>query len=297
MLNPKHHSVSVALVLLMLALAATSTHATPLTATVVDRNGDRHEVRNLAYQQQPEFELYVGDIRQLVRFSQIERLSLGGNTGERQLPATVTMRDGQVFKARMYDAGAGGAAPHRSVVSGPTSHPGLTGSSDLGPFVLQLNGVRDILFHHTDEAQEAVRLGATVVDTQGRRFEVDNLRFRNRTTFHYEQGRNRRVKQMARIARIDFEESSQATESRNVSVTFVSGKVARGTIEAGTVRVPGETDRLHQQRVFEAMTGTIAGAPFALGLHQVRLIRFRHADGDPVTQDETSAPTPAPPGN
>ena len=192
----------------------------------------------------------------------------------------------------MYASSSGGASPHRSVVSGPAAGGGFAGRSQLGPVAIQLLDVRDLRFHHQDAAQAGLVLEATVVDREGRRFEVGALRFRGRTDFLYEQGRKRRTKALSTIDQIEFTQAPRATESRAVAITFRSGKVAHGAVDASTIRVPGETDRLFEQRVHEAFTGNTGGAPFAIGLHQIRLLRFEwdEASGEQVLPGAMTSP-------
>ncbi|MBT3343157.1 MAG: hypothetical protein HN712_05435 [Gemmatimonadetes bacterium] len=284
----RRRNLGTLLVLSALLLTVNDAAAASFSATVIDRSGDRYEVRNLTYQKQPEFEVYSGGRRQLIRFRDITRIVLGGNVNDREIPVVIDLRDGQKLEGQMYAGSSGGASPHRSVVSGPATGGGFSGRSELGPVAIQLIDVRDLRFHHDDAAQASVSLRATLVDLEGKRFEVETLRFRGRTDFLYDQGRKHRTKALSSIDRIEFTQAPRATESRAVAITFRSGKVAHGTADASTIRVPGETDRLFEQRVFEAFTGSAGGAPFAIGLHQIRLLRLEWE------QDQSTPPSPGP---
>ena len=56
-----------------------------------------------------------------------------------------------------------------------------------------------------------------------------------------------------------------------------------GTVEASLVRLSGETDKSYFERVNRAFTGVVGSSPFAIGMHDVKHIRFRQ------DKDEASA--------
>ena len=153
----------------------------------------------------------------------------------------------------------------------------FSGVTALGPFLVRLSDIREILLHHTSPAEAAPDLRATVITVEGRRLEVRNLRYRNDTHFDFDQGRKQRSQQMERVKRIEFADTTPNTEVRAVTISFRSGKVVQGTVDAGTVRLGGETDRQYARRVGAAFTGQGPSGGLRLGLHQIKLIRFEAA--------------------
>ena len=63
-------------------------------------------------------------------------------------------------------------------------------------------------------------------------------------------------------------------------------------MDASTVRLGGETDRIYQERVSAAFTGTAQEGRFAIGLHQVKLVRL-YPEEAPQTPAAEGAQSPA----
>lgn len=263
-------------VILLVVLACVTTAAAgPYQGTVITRSGDRHTVENLEFEGRDEIEIYVNDVRRLLTFDQIDKLRFGA-LGTEEIPVVLHLRSGDRLQA-IISTGGGRNMPSASSVGGEQSTNRITGTAPLGPFYLLLEQVAEIRFAHEGEPESVMIRPATVVDLQGRRFEVDSLRYRGRTSFDYQKDNQKRTKKLERITTLEFE-NVEGQEVRPVIITFVTGRQARGTVDAGTVRLSGETDALYRRRVAEVFTGSTPQGPFAMGLHQVKLIRFNAAD-------------------
>lgn len=166
----------------------------------------------------------------------------------------------------------------------------LSGVTALGPFFILLSDVSEVVFDHSDSLPPAKepRLKATVVDLEGRRFEVNRLRYRGQFRLDFTQGRKERAIDLAKISRIEFtEQRDPGVEFRAIILTLWSGKTLQGTVDASTVRL-GETDRIYEARVGAAITGELdGGGLFATGMHNLKLVRFY--------PEEVEGPPPAAP--
>ena len=58
-----------------------------------------------------------------------------------------------------------------------------------------------------------------------------------------------------------------------------------GTVEASLVRLSGETDKSYFERVNQSFTGVMGSTPFAIGMHDIKQIRFRE-DRDEESADD-----------
>ncbi|MFH1566665.1 MAG: hypothetical protein ABIL09_01605 [Gemmatimonadota bacterium] len=267
-------------------LAGAPPAAAQIRATVIDRGGNRYEVSGLAYQGRSELEVWIGGERRLVSLAEIDRLRLSGEPADENLPILLTLRTGGELRGTIF-AGGSGVVPQGSTGGGAQPTQRFTGVTDLGPFLVRLSDVGEVLFRHEGEARPEPDLRASIVTAQGERFEVRGLRYRSGTQFEYLQGPRARSLEMERLARLEFADAAPNTETRQVTITFRSGKVVQGTVDAGTVRLAGETDHQYEMRVLSAFTARTASGPIRLGLHQVRLIRFEEparpgdGEGDP----------------
>ncbi|MBT5055543.1 MAG: hypothetical protein HOM68_03285 [Gemmatimonadetes bacterium] len=265
-------------VILLLVLACvTAAAAVPYQGTVITRSGDRHTVANLDFQGRDEIEVYVDDVRRLLTFDQIDRLRFGELRTE-EIPVVLHLRSGDQLEA-VISTGGGRNTPSASTVGGARGTSGFTGTTQLGPFYILLEQIAEIRFAHEGKPESVVIRPATVVDLQGRRFEVNSLRYRGRSSFDYQQDNQKRTKEMERITTLEFEDV-EGQEIRPVVITFVTGRQTQGTVDAGTVRLSGETDAMYRRRVVEVFTGSTPQGPFAMGLHQLKLIRFNAAAAD-----------------
>jgi hypothetical protein len=248
-----------------------------LKATVVDRMGNQHQVGKLSYQGRTELEYSVDDQPRTVQLADIARFRLDGEREDEEQQISIVWRNGATETGRLFTGGSG-IAPHQDALGSGQVSNRLSGVTELGPFFILLSDVREVIFSHPDSLAPSVepKLKATIVDLEGRRFEVHRLRYRGQLRLDFTQGRKQRSIDLAKIARIEFsEERDPGTEFRSFVLTFWSGKSLQGTVDASTVRLGGETDRIYQTRVGAAFTGELADrGPFAIGLHDLKLVRF-----------------------
>ncbi|MCC7262605.1 MAG: hypothetical protein IT369_08810 [Candidatus Latescibacteria bacterium] len=264
----------------------------PLRATVIDRLGNQHQVSKLSYRGNFELEYFVGDQPRTAQLVDIARFRLDGERGDEEQPISITWRNGATETGRIFTGGAGISTSEDALGSGQISNL-LSGVTDLGPISIQLSDVREVIFRHADSLApgKELKLKATIIDLQGRRFEVSKLRYRGQLRLDFTQGRKQRSIDLAKIAKIEFpEEGASGTEFRPIVLTFWSGKALEGTVDASTVRLGGETDRIYQLRVGAAFTGDMAGGPFAIGLQDLKLVRFYPEEQGAIPATEVVAP-------
>jgi len=118
-------------------------------------------------------------------------------------------------------------------------------------------------------------LKASIITTDGKRFEVEDLLFRGKQRLDFFRGRKKRFIPLAKVERIDFQDGAIGEEFRPITATYWTGKTVMGTVEASTVRLSGETDRSYFERVNKAFTGKARSGPFGIGMHAIRHIRFQ----------------------
>lgn len=274
---------------LICLLVAPGQGASDPDATVIDRRGNRFEVSKLTYQGTGELEIWVAGERRLVNLDDVDRLRLSGEPRDEELSIVLDLRGGGELRGSIYSGGAG-SVPHGEATGGGQPLQRFSGVTALGPFLSRLSDITEIILHHEGPAEAQAALRATVVTVEGNRLELRDLRFRNTRKFSFDQGRKRRALDMERIDRIEFGDTTPNTETRHVTITFRSGKVALGTVDAGTVRLSGETDRQYELRVGGALTGTARSGGIRMGLHQIKLIRFAAPpEPDPI-DDSGSGP-------
>jgi len=216
-------------------------------------------------------------------------LTIRGDKNDEEQSVVVSLRTGEVINATLF-SGGGSSSPHMDSIGGGTVMQRFEGVTELGPFLIRLTEVGDIIFRHQQPAEQNVPMNATVITESGERFEVTNLRYRGNKKFEYSQGLKSRSKDMARISRLDFSEAAAGVESRTVTITFRSGRTVQGTVDASIVRLAGETDRIYAERVGSAFTGHSHTLPFAIGLSEVKLVRFderEHVHKKPKSGNES----------
>ena len=265
------------------AICSVAAQQSAIVATVVDRAGNRHEVSKLTYQGSDDIEIYVGNQRRILKMQDLDRLTMRGDKNDEEQEVAITLRTGEAIKATIFSGGSG-SSPHQDSFGGGSVMQRFGGVTELGPFLILMSEVSDVLFLHSDPAKPQVEIKATVINEAGERFEVSNLRYRGKRRFEYFQGRKLRSKEMERISRLDFAKAAAGTESRTVTVTFRTGRTTQGTVDASTVRLAGETNRIYEKRVGSAFTGNSVTGDFGIGLHDVKLIRFH--DESEEMQDE-----------
>ena len=69
-------------------------------------------------------------------------------------------------------------------------------------------------------------------------------------------------------------------------IALRSGRILQGTVAISHVRLPGETDRNYYTRLNEVFTGVSKRGYFAIGLQDVKQIRFRLEENGNVTDTE-----------
>ncbi len=247
-----------------------------IKATVVDRLGNKHEVSKFTYQDRVELEYYVGDVRRIKPFARIDRIVFEGNRGDEQQAISVYLRNGVTESGSILTGGNSAPRAQDSFGSGRAEIL-FSGVSELGPFIMRLNEVREVIIRHPAGSLPIpdAPLKATLITMKGKRFEVSQLRFLGKTRFDFTQGRMRRSLPMSKIEKIDFIDSGGAEEQRPVTIVLRKGKTLQGTVGISTVRLPGETDRNYYARLNEVFTGDSKVGSFAIGLRDVKHIRFR----------------------
>lgn len=276
-------------VAILLLAAANATSAANLKGTVIDRQGKRHTVTKIAIRGTTTLEYYVSGKRQLLNLARIERLRIEGTPQEQEVPITVTLRSGRVDQGMIIING--GSSPHDDVVGGG-SHVSdrLTGSTSLGPLFIPLSDIQEVLLEHPEDAPiipDAV--GGSIVDGRGKRFTVSDIRYRGNDAFRFSQGRKKRRVALRHVSRLEFGDSPGG-EVRPVKITYRTGRIVQGQVDASTVRLPGEVDHVYRTRIDSAFTGKRSvGRLFGIGLDRVKLVLF----DDPASADSTAAETDA----
>ena len=62
-----------------------------------------------------------------------------------------------------------------------------------------------------------------------------------------------------------------------------------GTVEASLVRLSGETDKSYFERVNRSFTGVVGSSPFAIGMHDIKHIRFRKDSDEENAEDSVDS--------
>ena len=263
-----------------------------LAATVIDRNGNRHEVEKFTYQGRLEIEYYAGGQRRVVPLKKIDRIRLEGNREDEELAISVIFRSGRRESGRILSGV--GVTPHQDALGGGATVPQFEGTTALGPFFIRVGDVREIILRHPEgeEATGEVVLKATVVTVNGKVFEVDHLRYRGDLRMDYRIGRKRRFADLSKVARIDFAEGGAGDELRPVTIVYWSGKKVQAVVDVSTVRLPGENDRNYYERIHAAFTGRTKTGAFSIGLHEIKQIRFHRAGEEEKAAEGDSTAVP-----
>ena len=242
---------------------------------MVDYSGNHHLLGRIEILGKSDMEYYLRERRRIIPFRDIARFRLEGDRGAEERPVLVEFRNGRVENGTIVIGNDMALNQEATGVARLSSQ--VSGSTDLGPFRLRFHDVREIIFQHPESSLVELSLSATVVDEQGRLFEVGDLNFRETTALQLNQGSTRRSLGLSEIAKIAFAEASSGLEQRPITVTLWSGKTIQGTVDASTARYSGETDRMFERRVGSAFTGKTATGQFAIGMHDVRLLMFKPA--------------------
>lgn len=272
----------------LLVAGVVTVQAADIEATVVDRKGVRHAVRKLEIRGSTTLEYYVSGKRRRMDMARIERIHIAGTAQDQEAPVTVTLRTGRIEEGTIIINA--GSSPDNDIAAGG-SHVSdrLTGSTSLGPLFVPLSDVRDVFFVH-DENEPIVPDAVTgsIVDERGRRFAVSDIRYRGDEAFRFQQGRKKRRVALRHVSRLEFGDSPGG-EMRPVKITYRTGRVVQGEVDASTVRMAGEGDHVYRTRVDSAFTGiSPSGVAYGIGLKTVMLVLIDH-ETDEEASDESRA--------
>lgn len=273
--------------MLVLGGSADSLRAADIVGIVVDRTGSRHQVRDLEIRGSTTLEYYVSGRRRQMQMARIERLHIGGTPQDQEAPVTVTMRTGLVEKGTMII----NAGSSLSDDAGSASHVSdrLTGKTNLGPLFLPLTDVQEVLFQHSKDAPLVPDMvSGSIVDERGRRFVVSDIRYRGDDAFRFKQGRKKKRVALRHVSRLEFGDSPGG-ELRPVTITYQTGRVVQGQVDASTVRLSGEVDHVYRTRTDSAFTGVRSeGGMFGIGLKRVKLVLVKAPAEETDEATETS---------
>ena len=272
----------------LLVAGVVTVQAADIEATVVDRKGVRYAVRKLEIRGSTTLEYYVSGKRRRMDMARIERIHIAGTAQNQEAPVTVTLRTGRIEEGTIIINA--GSSPDNDIAAGG-SHVSdqLTGSTSLGPLFVPLSDVRDVFFVH-DENEPIVPDAVTgsIVDERGRRFAVSDIRHRGDEAFRFQQGRKKRRVALRHVSRLEFGDSPGG-EMRPVKITYRTGRVVQGEVDASTVRMAGEGDHVYRTRVDSAFTGiSPSGVTYGIGLKTVMLVLIDHETDEEVS-DESRA--------
>ena len=272
----------------LLVAGVVTVQAADIEATVVDRKGVRYAVRKLEIRGSKTLEYYVSGKRRKMDMARIERIHIAGTAQDQEAPVTVTLRTGRIEEGTIIINA--GSSPDNDIAAGG-SHVSdqLTGSTSLGPLFVPLSDVRDVFFVH-DENEPIVPDAVTgsIVDERGRRFAVSDIRHRGDEAFRFQQGRKKRRVALRHVSRMEFGDSPGG-EMRPVKITYRTGRVVQGEVDASTVRMAGEGDHVYRTRVDSAFTGiSPSGVAYGIGLKTVMLVLIDHETDEEVS-DESRA--------
>ena len=276
----------------LLALGAVPS-AADVAATLIDRQGNRFEMTKFRVRGQSSLAYYLDGARQEVPLREIDRFRFRGGPREERQAVVVHMRSGKVERGTFVIATG---TPNVEALGGGAPPESASGSTRLGPFTILLRDVAEVVLHHPDGGRPVAPkppLRASVVNERGRRFEVQNLRYRGQREFAFQQGRRQRSLDMSKIKRIEFTEA--AVETRPIVISLRSGKTIYATVDASTVRLSGERDLHYHTRVDSAFTGYAGSSRFAIGLQDVRLLLLHgQAAADSAAAAGADAEAPGP---
>jgi len=120
---------------------STGTDAKEVRATIIDRDGNRFEVRDLKLEGQKVLFLMRGDERLKLRFREIRKIDFIGGRSEEEMPVRIKLRDGRLLVGTVYvGGGLVGYVRGARLVS-------FTGHTDLGKFTIPLRDVREVFFY------------------------------------------------------------------------------------------------------------------------------------------------------
>ena len=266
-------------------VSASGAATSPLKATIIDRYGNQHQVDKFTFQGRQDLEIYVQGQRRLVELVRVARLRFEGERSDEEQRVVLVFRNGGQEAGLMVTGGS--SSPHQDAVGGGSSGRRFAGVTELGPFFILASDVQEIVLRHPiDEEPPAEKiLKATIITINGRRFEVEDLRFHGKQRLNFFKGRGKRFIPLDKVARIDFEDGGTGDEFRPIMATYWSGKTVMGMVEVSLVRLSGETDKSYLRRVDQTFTGVVGSSPFAIGMHDIKQIRFREDKDEESAED------------
>ena len=147
------------------AVCSVAAQQSDIDATVVDRAGNRHEVSKLTYQGGDDIEIYVGNQRRILKMQDADRLKMQGDKNDEEQQVAITLRTGEVINATIFSGS--GSSPHQDSFGGGSVMQRFGGVTELGPFLILMSEVSDVLFLHPEAAEPQVKLKATVINEAG----------------------------------------------------------------------------------------------------------------------------------
>lgn len=123
---------------------------------------------------------------------------------------------------------------------------------------------------------------ATIIDNEGTRYEVSDLRYYNHNVFSFSRGNEREKLKFKEIASIEFYGAGEM-ENRPLQVTLRNGKTIQGTVFVGSAGAG--------QYVYGAnpivFTGKTDLGPFTIQLRNVKKVILRYSDVYTKKPEET----------
>ena len=286
LLSLKPTGMAVAAMLLVVG-AVQGQEQSKIKATVIDRSGNRFELERFAFQARSELDYFVGDVRRIEPFANIEKILFQGRKGAEQQTVTLRMVSGGTESGTILTGG--NTVPRQDSFGSVGTDISFTGISDLGPFTMRLNDVREVIFRHPERpVQIEGALKTTVIGADGKLFEVTDLRYLGKRKIEFIQRGVRRSVPMDRVAKIDLLVSNALEEQRPITIQLTSGTTLQGTVSISRVRFPGETDRNFRTRLGRAFTGKSQSGAFYIGLQDVKQLRFSREDPT-LSEDEAAS--------
>lgn len=277
--------VMVCCVMVVMGLVPGISAGAKIQATIIDNDGTRHEVSDLKYYHHDTFFFSRGKERVKLKFKKIASIVFHGTGGTESRPLQITLRDGTTIDGTVFVGSAGSG----QYVYGGGSQIVFTGTTDLGPFTIQLKDITQVIFRHTDAYQKseetqgaapADSLWATIVGRNGARFEVFDLSPPHRGAFEISRGEEMHRLTFGEIRRIEFMgDDSDQEEQVPVLVTLRDGTTLAGTTPVGSLR---GTVNIYDRSDIMLSAKTTLG-PLVMALRNVRDIAFHTPKSDAKT--------------
>ena len=112
---------------------------------------------------------------------------------------------------------------------------------------------------------------ATIIDREGTRFEVSDLKVREHDTFSFSRGHEWKTLKFREIKKIEFM-GGESDEERPITVTLVNGKSLAGTVRVGGTGSGGYMSGTS----FPTFTGKTNLGKFLIPLKETKEVIFHH---------------------